>query len=112
MDWDKIYTKRLAARCKQAASDFGLEVQAPFELEGDGGSAQFVAHFPCFGSTRGTLVTLASQWSKLQELAIREGYACVGLYPEQFASYEREQWLRTFQQWEWCGAEEQRPNLY
>lgn len=104
MDWDGIYTRRLAARCRQAAGDLGLEVQAPFELEAQGKTLLFVAHFPCFISPQGVLVALSSQWDVVHEAAAAAGYACVGLNPDHFSAYSLDQWRNIIGQWEWCGA--------
>jgi len=111
MDWNAIYTKRLAARCQQAASDLGLEVQAPFQLEHDGDITPFVAYFPNFGGPKGLLVTLATQWSALDDIAAKAGFASVGLYPEQFSTYSRDQWVRIIKEWGWHGPEDERPAL-
>jgi hypothetical protein len=100
VDWNRIYTKRLSARCLQAARDLGLAVHSPFELEAEGRKIEFVALFPAFGGSKGTLVTLSSQWDDFHELAGRAGYTCVGLYPEQFALYDRGQWEGIISQWE------------
>jgi hypothetical protein len=104
MDWDGIYIRRLAARCRQAAQDLGLEVQAPFELSTEGKSLLFVAHFPHFVSQQGVVVTLSSQWDAMHESAAAAGYACVGLNPDHLSIYSLDQWRSIIGQWEWCGA--------
>ncbi len=109
MDWDGIYTRRLAARCRQAAGDLGLEVQAPFELPTEGHALLFVAHFPHFVSPQGVVVTLSSQWDAMHEAAAAAGYPCVGLNPDRFSVYSLDQWRSIIGQWEWCGAPEACP---
>jgi hypothetical protein len=109
MDWDGIYTRRLAARCRQAAGDLDLLVQAPFELEVGDRTILFVAHFPQFMSLQGVLVALSSQWEAVHEVAATAGFACVGLNPDQFSSYSLDQWRAIIGQWEWRGAPEACP---
>lgn len=103
MDWDGIYTRRLAARCRQVADDLGIEVQAPFELDIGGTKLLFAAHFPHFVSGQGVLIALSSQWNVVHEVAATAGYACVGLNPDHFSIYSLDQWRSVLEQWEWCG---------
>jgi hypothetical protein len=104
VDWDGIYTRRLAARCRQAAGDLGLEVQAPFELQINGSTIVFVAYFPHFVSPRGVLIALSSCWGAVHEAAGAAGYACVGLNPDHLSVYSLDQWRNIITQWGWHGA--------
>jgi hypothetical protein len=100
IDWRRVYTKRLAACCTQAAKDHNLEVQCPYSLcEDDGSSKSFIALFPSIGGGKGLLVCLANEWSIMEPLALRHGFSCAGLDAEHYSSYSRPQWTEILQAW-------------
>ena len=100
IDWNKVYATRIGACCSKAAADCNLSVEVPFVLHhGNSEQETFIAHFPAIGPEKGILLCLASEWDRLQEVAGALGYMCVGLYPEHYNRYDREQWEKNIKEW-------------
>jgi len=89
---------------RKAATDLGLQVQAPFELSDvDGSSVQFIAMVKGFGSPRGAVVCSFTDWQSTRGLIQQHGYFASGLNLARYAQYERSLFVQTLRDWEWKG---------
>jgi len=96
--------------CLVAAKDLGITIVSPFTLHDANGNAHlFIAHFPGFGSAKGTLICHADDWMVKEPIARQQGYYCSGLHPDSYSSYDRALWIETLDDWAWRGSEELRP---
>lgn len=95
--------------CEEAAIDLGVEVVAPYCLTGDNGSqVEFIALFPSFGTSKGTLVVHFKELAKSRE-ATAQGFNISGFHPDSYSQFDRKKFLEAFNEWGWQGESWKRP---
>ena len=86
-----------------AASDLGIRVTAPYTVrDGSGGSSEFPAYLPDFGSSRGTLVWYMPDPIPRGGLTYGSHFVSV-LNPTLYAEYDRGRFVQLLTGWGWSG---------
>jgi hypothetical protein len=95
---------------RQAASDLGIRVVAPFKLVSERGEVKwFEAHILDFGGPKGTVACSQSSWRG--DLRKSLGYYPSILYPT-YRIYVRQLFIDTLDDWGWFGSPGDQPSWY
>jgi hypothetical protein len=97
-----------------AAADLGLDVVAPYRVVGsEHEEINGVALVRRFGSSSGALVLdLASTTQSEAEAATRLGFFVTQVNVAAYASYDRDLFVGTLNDWRWFGTEHDRPTWF
>ncbi len=90
---------------RNAASDLGIRVVAPVTV----GTSQFEAHVLDFGSATGAIAM--SDRSRLFDELTKKSYWC-SVLGEIYRTYDRQLFIDTLNDWQWCGAPGKVPTWY
>jgi len=90
-----------------AAQDLAIEVVSPFALLG----VDYAAWLPDFGGGKGTLIDWTGSGND-SALAASEGYFVSALNPASYASYDRDMFTATLDDWGWHGDPGRRPDWF
>ena len=98
--------RRIADAWLVASVDLGIDVTAPFAVDGfDGEPVEFVALLHGFGSAAGTLVcTTDDDLDFAFDLSDARGYYATGLNPIYYSQYDRAQFIEALDDWGWYGS--------
>jgi hypothetical protein len=95
---------------REAGTDLGIRVIAPFQINIDGGEVVIEACILDFGKFKGT-VALSKMTSHHQKALAEIGYFTSILFPT-YRSYSREHFIDTLNDWQWLGRPEEKPVWY
>ena len=99
--------QRMIRAWRNAADELGVRVTAPFVL----GGVQYPVHIANFGRASGTLPLLDGD-SERERAAIAAGYFSSLLNPERYCEYDRDLFVATLNDWQWCGEPDSAPPWY
>jgi hypothetical protein len=95
---------------RQAASDLGIKVVAPFGLATESGETEwFEAHILDFGGPKGTVI--ANQDGGFDDTRKQLGYYTSNLFPS-YQTYMRQYFIDTLNDWGWFGEAGKAPPWY
>ncbi len=92
-----------------AAADLGFKIQAPFILETPGGTFQYFARLPEFGSENGMLIVVGKYVGDQFHGAIECGYGITCL-SEHDEPYDRRVFVDMLSDWSWTGQASETPD--
>jgi hypothetical protein len=97
-----------------AAADLGLDVVAPYRVvDSENRAINGSALVRQFGSSAGALVLdLASTTQTETAAATRLGFFVAQVSAEAYASYDRDLFVDTLNDWGWFGPEQDRPTWF
>lgn len=97
-----------------AGADLGLDVVAPYRVvDSENQAINGFALVRQFGSSAGALVLdLASTTPSESAVATRLGFFVAQVSAEAYASYDRDLFVDTLNDWGWFGPEQDRPTWF
>jgi len=102
----KADDRRIADAWLLASVDLGINVTAPFTVDGfDGEPVEFVALLHGFGTAAGTLVcTTDDDFDVAGDLAEARGFYSTALNPTHYSRYDRAHFIEALDDWGWYGS--------
>jgi hypothetical protein len=102
--------EQISAAWREAGTDLGIKVVAPFSLTTSGGdSVLYEAYLADFGSSKGTIGgSLARDDGNMRKL---QGYSSSDL-SDRYRKYDRDLFIDTLKDWQWFGEEGKEPPWY
>ena len=97
---------------RNAATDLGIRVVAPFELLTDSGTTAFPLFLPVFGRPAGMVCCVRGVPLGEPAAAEQVGHYCSILYPQAYSRYDRKRFIDTLNDWQYFGPPESRPAWY
>lgn len=107
MSFDKVLNS-----WRQASSDLNIKIQTPFVLTTeDNRRIEFELLVEDFGCCNGTIVMSIDNLAEF-EIAKKYEYYCSALNPEVYASYDRQLFIDTLNDWGYFGVNSEMPDWY
>jgi hypothetical protein len=99
---------------EEAASDLGLEIEAPFYLNTDAGQIKFALLVKYFGSPKGTLIEELDNRFEIDFDDITQQYGYYGsfLNPATYERYDRDLFIEALTDWGFFGSPASPPAWY
>jgi hypothetical protein len=102
----------VVAAWKEAAADLGFEFTSPFVVTmADGRRHEHLGLVHRFGRRIGTLISVLHEPSEHTPRPPVDEYSWSILGPV-YARYERQKFIDTLDDWQFCGSEAERPSWY
>jgi hypothetical protein len=121
MDAPPTPDEQLTEAWRQAATDLGIEVAAPFAVSMGDRELLCIALVRCFGGRKGALllpleamgdIFTNTEKARAANARLTElGYFC-SLLGESYQHYDREHFVDTLNDWGWLGEPEAAPDWY
>jgi hypothetical protein len=109
---------KVVAAWNQAAKDLGIRFTSPFTINTpDGRTVEFLGFIHQFGRRLGTLITVLHEPSSSAKLSASDDYFTNDDYFSSvlgsiYGEYDRELFIATLDDWQFLGAETERPAWY
>src|SRR5262249_44544122 len=104
--------RRVVGAWKEAAADLGIQFTSPFAVTlSDGRRCEHLGLVHHFGRRIGTLIAVLNEPSERIQRPAGDDYYWTILGPS-YASYHRQSFIDTLDDWQFFGRENERPGWY
>ncbi len=104
--------QRVCEAWQQAAQKLGFRFTPAFPVTVDGKSFTFLGLVHGFGAPKGALLAIFESGHSLSEYPQPEGYHVSLLSAPSYDHYDRQHFIDTLDDFQWCGPETERPPWY
>jgi hypothetical protein len=104
---ERMMTALEMAICKAwraAEADLGITFTSPFVLVTETGRCEYLGLVHGFGAKTGALICFRGPEQKVSHLGGLSSYS-VSVLTDSYASYDRNLFMETLNDWQWCGED-------